>query len=50
VSLMWPIFASMTVFLESLGRLLFFAIYGSILSVGSSRKCACVSKIPDRFW
>jgi hypothetical protein len=38
VSLMSPIFALITVFLEPLGSLLIFAILGSILSVGGSRK------------
>jgi hypothetical protein len=33
-----PIFALITVFLESLGSLHIFAILGSILSVGGSRK------------
>ena len=35
---MLPIFALITVFRESLGSLHTFAILGSILSVGSSRK------------
>jgi len=35
---MSPIFALITVFLESLGSLHIFAILGSILSVGGSRK------------
>jgi len=38
VSLMSPIFAFITVFLESLGSLHIFAILGSILPVGGSRR------------
>jgi hypothetical protein len=42
VSLVSPIFALITVFLESLGSLHICAILGSILSVDGSRKGRCL--------
>ena len=51
VSLMSPIFALATLFLESLESLHIFAILGMILLVGGSMKgSACVFKIPDCRW
>ena len=48
VSVVSPMFALITVFLESLGSLHIFAILGSILLVGGSKKCLhCLnSKLP----